>query len=202
MKNYKRSAIDRDVTFRPPVHNCYACNDTGIVHNSDGLINNYLADYDITESGKRVAGSDLAIICYCEAVYPKYNEEAQLTGHGFRDGEGNIRRYSLVGKTRSYADLQAGTIDYTSGVIKINNINITAISNVDDATSTQIRIIVTPSSNDIVPVRNQILEIDFTNTSVTASADTESSSGSATSTSGSGTTATTTVSTSGGTSSY
>ena len=118
------------------------------------------------------------------------------------DGEGNIRRYSLVGTTRSYADLQAGTIDYTSGVIKINNINITAISNVDDATSTQIRIIVTPSSNDIVPVRNQILEIDFTNTSVTASADTESSSGSATSTSGSGTTATTTVSTSGGTSSY
>ena len=91
MKNYKRSAIDRDVTFRPPVHNCYACNDTGIVHNSDGLINNYLGDYDITESGKRVAGSDLAIICYCEAVYPKYNEEAQLTGHGFRDGEGNIR---------------------------------------------------------------------------------------------------------------
>ena len=107
-----------------------------------------------------------------------------------------------MGTTRSYADLQAGTIDYTSGVIKINNINITAISNVDDATSTQIRIIVTPSSNDIVPVRNQILEIDFTNTSVTASADTESSSGSATSTSGSGTTATTTVSTSGGTSSY
>ena len=92
MKNYKRSAIDRDVTFRPPVHNCYACNDTGIVHNSDGLINNYLGDYDITESGKRVAGSDLAIICYCEAVYPKYNEEAQLTGHGFRDGEGNIRK--------------------------------------------------------------------------------------------------------------
>ena len=92
MKNYKRSAIDRDVTFRPPVHNCYACNDTGIVNNSDGLINNYLGDYDITESGTRVAGSDLAIICYCEAVYPKYNDEAQLTSHGFRDGEGNIRK--------------------------------------------------------------------------------------------------------------
>ena len=37
MQNYKRSAIDRDITFRPPVHNCYACNDTGIVNNSDGL---------------------------------------------------------------------------------------------------------------------------------------------------------------------
>ena len=80
------------------------------------------------------------------------------------DGEGNLRRYSLVGTTRSYADSQAGTIDYASGVIKINNINITAISNVDDATSTQIRLVVIPNSNDIVPVRNQILELDLTNT--------------------------------------
>ena len=118
------------------------------------------------------------------------------------DGEGNLRRYSLVGTTRSYADSQAGTIDYTSGVIKINNINITAISNVDDATSTQIRLVVTPNSNDIGPVRNQILELDLTNTTITATADTEASSGSTFSTSGSGSTATTTVSTSGGGSSY
>ena len=113
-----------------------------------------------------------------------------------------MRRYSLVGTTRSYADLQAGSIDYSSGVIKINNINITSISNVDDATSLQIRIVVSPSSNDIVPVRNQILEIDFANSTITASADTQSSSGSSISTSGSGTSTTTTVSTSGGSSSY
>ena len=118
------------------------------------------------------------------------------------DGEGNLRRYSLVGTTRSYADSQAGTIDYASGVIKINNINITSISNVDDATSTQIRLVVTPNSNDIVPVRNQILELDLTNTTITATADTEASSGSTFSTSGSGSTASTTVSTSGGSSSY
>ncbi len=118
------------------------------------------------------------------------------------DGQGNLRRYSLVGTTRSYADSQAGSVDYSSGVIKINNINITAISNVDDATSTQIRLIVTPNSNDIVPVRNQILELDLTNTTISATADTEASSGSAISTSGSGSTSTTTVSTSGGSSSY
>ena len=118
------------------------------------------------------------------------------------DGKGNLRRYSLVGTTRSYADSQAGTIDYASGVIKINNINITSISNVDDATSTQIRLVVTPNSNDIVPVRNQILELDLTNTTITATADTEASSGSTFSTSGSGSTASTTVSTSGGSSSY
>ena len=78
----------------------------------------------------------------------------------------------------------------------------TSISNVDDATSTQIRLVVTPNSNDIVPVRNQILELDLTNTTITATADTEASSGSTFSTSGSGSTATTTVSTSGGGSSY
>ena len=57
-------------------------------------------------------------------------------------------------------------------------------------------------SFSIVPVRNQILEIDFANSTITASADTQSSSGSSISTSGSGTSTTTTVSTSGGSSSY
>ncbi|QDP68241.1 MAG: hypothetical protein Unbinned1007contig1000_53 [Prokaryotic dsDNA virus sp.] len=83
MKNYKRSAIDRDITFRSPTYNCHACNDSGLVHNSDGLINNYLDDYDQRH--------DLAIICYCEAVYPIYNEEGQLVSHGFRDGDGLIK---------------------------------------------------------------------------------------------------------------
>ena len=58
------------------------------------------------------------------------------------DGEGNLRRYALVGTTRSYFDSQAGTIDYTSGAIRINNINITTVSNVDGATSEQIRLVV------------------------------------------------------------
>ena len=30
MKNYKRSAVDREVTFNAPKYTCYACNDTGI----------------------------------------------------------------------------------------------------------------------------------------------------------------------------
>lgn len=118
------------------------------------------------------------------------------------DGEGNLRRYALVGTTRSYFDSQAGTIDYTSGAIRINNINITAVSNVDGATSEQIRLVVSPSTNDIVPVRNQILEIDFVNTTINGKADTEAASGSTFTSSGSGASATTTVSTSGGSSSY
>ena len=43
---------------------------------------------------------------------------------------------------------------------------------VNAADSTSIRLTVVPSSNDIVPVRNQILEIDTVNLSVTGAADT------------------------------
>ena len=114
-----------------------------------------------------------------------------------------LRRMNVVsGSTRSYFDSQAGTIDYTSGAIRINNINITAVSNVDGATSEQIRLLISPSTNDIVPVRNQILEIDFVNTTINGKADTEAASGSTFTSSGSGASATTTVSTSGGSSSY
>ena len=88
------------------------------------------------------------------------------------DGAGNLRRYYLVGAVRTYSDATAGTVDYSTGHIKINSVNITSISNVDDVSSTIIRITAIPDSKDIVPVRNQILEIDMTNTTVTGEIDT------------------------------
>jgi len=118
------------------------------------------------------------------------------------DGEGNLRRYAIVGTTRNYADSKAGTINYNSGLISINNLNITSVSNINGVASTRIRIIVTPNTNDIVPVRNQILEIDFANTIITGNVDSESTSGTTFTTTGSGSTASTTVSSSGGSSSY
>ena len=56
--------------------------------------------------------------------------------------------------------------------IKINSINITSIENVDGAASTIIRLTVIPDSTDIIPVRNQILEIDFVNTTINGTVDT------------------------------
>lgn len=88
------------------------------------------------------------------------------------DGTGNIRVYSIVSGVRRYLNSTAGTIDYTNGTISINPLSINSVSNVDGATSTQIRITVTPDSLDIVPKRNQLLEIDLVNTTVTASVDT------------------------------
>ncbi len=88
------------------------------------------------------------------------------------DGDGNLRRYYLIGNTRTYVDSSAGTIDYTGGSIKVNSLIIIAIEDVDGATSSKVRFTAVPSSKDIVAVRNQVLEIDFTNTSIIGEVDT------------------------------
>ena len=88
------------------------------------------------------------------------------------DGAGNIRVYYLSGTTRIYTSTTYGTIDYVTGQIILSSANITSISNIDGATSTRIRVFATPDSNDVVPVRNQVLEIDIANSSVTGDVDT------------------------------
>ena len=87
------------------------------------------------------------------------------------DGEGNVRLYYIAGGVNVYTNNTLGTIDYTNGKITLNSLNITSVGNVDGATSTAVRLTVIPNSVDIVPVRNQVLQIDETNTSVTVTAD-------------------------------
>ena len=88
------------------------------------------------------------------------------------DGAGNVRVYYLSGTTRIYTSSTFGTVNYTTGQIILTSANITSISNVDGATSTQIRVFAIPNSNDIAPVRNQVLEIDTSNSSITGEIDT------------------------------
>ena len=88
------------------------------------------------------------------------------------DGAGNIRVYYLSGTTRIYTSTSFGTVNYTTGEIILTSANITSISNVDGAASTQIRVFAIPNSNDIVPVRNQVLEIDTSNSTITGNIDT------------------------------
>jgi hypothetical protein len=87
------------------------------------------------------------------------------------DGAGNVRTYYLSGTTRIYTSSTYGTIDYTTGEIILTSANITSISNVDGAASTQIRVTVLPDSNDIIPVRNQVLSVDTANSTVSGSID-------------------------------
>ena len=88
------------------------------------------------------------------------------------DGSGNLRIYSLVGGVRSYYSSTAGTVDYTNGTITITSLYVSSVSSYDGATQTQIRVTALPDSLDIVPKRNQLLEIDTTNTTVLAQVDT------------------------------
>ena len=93
--------------------------------------------------------------------------------HFFDDnGEGIVRLYYLQSGARVYVDTTAGTINYATGEVFIESIFITTISDVDGATSTQVRLTVIPNSKDIVPVRNQILKLDLTNSTVTGQVDT------------------------------
>ena len=87
------------------------------------------------------------------------------------DGAGNIRVYYLSGTTRIYTSSTYGTIDYTTGEIILTSSNITSISNIDGAASTRIRVTVLPDSNDIIPVRNQVLSIDTANSTVSGGID-------------------------------
>ena len=87
------------------------------------------------------------------------------------DGQGNVRLYYLNGTVRVYTNSTYGTIDYTIGEIILTSSNISSISNVDGSSSARIRVTVLPSSNDIVPVRNQVLSIDTANSTISGSID-------------------------------
>ena len=124
-------------------------------------------------------------IYFRNAIYnPHSGHQAVVSSTGFKiagnsnemflddDGEGNIRLYYLVSGIKTVQNATQGTINYSTGQITINSLNVASISNIRGATSTKIEITVTPSSNDIVPVRDQILEIDVSNSIINVSEDT------------------------------
>lgn len=121
------------------------------------------------------------------------------------DGVGNLRLYYLVSGVRTYINNTAGTVDYEKGKITINSIVITGVGLVDNQSSSQVRITALPNSNDITPVRNQILEIDQVNTTYVSNVDATASTGvgyTTTTTAGETTTTVTSVSSTPSTSAY
>lgn len=83
------------------------------------------------------------------------------------DGRGNVRIFKVESNQKVYANAAVGTIDYTQGTIVLNNITVTSATNSDGS----IHMIVIPESNDVLPVRNQLLQIDISKGSVTATSD-------------------------------
>ena len=102
----------------------------------------------------------------------KINNDSSTNEHFLDDdGAGNLRVYYLSGTTRIYTDSTFGTVNYSTGEVVLTSANITSISNVDGAASTLFRVFAIPSSNDIVPVRNQVLQIDTANSTINGDID-------------------------------
>ena len=87
------------------------------------------------------------------------------------DGSGNVRLYYVADTIKTFANTTQGTIDYTTGEIKINDLYITSVSNINGSTSTVFRLTVQPDSKDVKSVRNQVLEFNLNDATVNVSVD-------------------------------
>jgi len=163
---------------------------TGIIDDTDTSILSNITTVKIRKSfTPTLASSTRYDIYFRNALFNPHSGHNSamggiLTSTGFKvtgndnemflddDGEGNVRRYYLVSGIRTYANETQGTINYTTGQITLNSLNVASISNIRGSSSTIIELTVTPDSNDVVPVRDQIVEIDVTNSSITVTPDT------------------------------
>jgi hypothetical protein len=158
----------------------------GIVDDVDNSILSNITTVKIRKSFTPTLSSSTKYDVYFRnAIYnPHSGHEAVLSSTGFKisgntnemflddDGMGNVRVYYLVSGIKTVQNATQGTIDYATGQITINSLDIASISNIRGSVSTVIEVTASPLSNDVVPVRDQILEIDVSNSIVNVSEDT------------------------------
>lgn len=159
---------------------------TGLIDDVDTSILSNITTINMRKNFTPTVGSSTKYDLYFRnAIYnPHSGHVPVLSSTGFKvsgsneemflddDSNGNIRRYYLVSGIKTYANNSQGTIDYTTGQITLNSLNVSSISNIRGSSSNVIEITVQPSSNDIVPVRNQVVEIDVANSNITVEEDT------------------------------
>src|SRR5210317_607508 len=164
---------------------------TGLIDDTDESILSNITTVRLRKSFVPTIGSSTKYtINFANALYNPHSGHASVEGGilsstGFKidgdttnvwllddDGQGNVRRYRMDGSVRAYGNSTQGTIDYSTGKVEVNSLNVSNIENIRGAASTVIEVTVKPNSNDLVPIRNQILEIDVANSSVTVEADT------------------------------
>ena len=162
---------------------------TGLIDSTDDSILSNITTVKIRKSFQPILlTSSKYSIYFRNALYNPHSGHMASTGgilssSGFKvdgnvnecffddDGAGNVRLYYMSSGVKSYLNSTQGTIDYGTGAITLNSMNIAAISNIAGATSTVIELTVIPSSNDVVPVRDQIVEMDIANSKITVIAD-------------------------------
>ena len=159
---------------------------TGLI---DGVDTSILSNITTIKMRKNftptIASSTKYDIYFRNAIWdPHDSHPPVLTSTGFKvsgsnnemflddDSKGNIRRYYLVSGVKTYANSTQGTINYETGQVTLNSLNVASISNIRGVVSNVIELTATPKSNDIVPVRNQVVEIDVSNSNITVEEDT------------------------------
>ncbi len=159
---------------------------TGLIDDVDTSILSNITTINIRKNfTPTIASSTKYDVYFRNAVYnPHSGHSSVLSSTGFKvtgsdnemflddDSNGNVRRYYLVSGVKTYANNTQGTINYETGQVTLNSLNVASISNIRNAVSNVIEITVKPNSNDIVPVRNQVVEIDVTNSNITVEEDT------------------------------
>ena len=162
---------------------------TGLIDSTDDSILSNITTVKIRKSFQPILlTSSKYSIYFRNALYNPHSGHMAssggiLTSSGFKvdgnanecffddDGAGNVRLFYYSSGVKSYLNSTQGTIDYGTGEITINSMNIASISNIRGTTSTVVELKVTPSSNDVVPVRDQIVEMDIANSTITVTAD-------------------------------
>ena len=83
------------------------------------------------------------------------------------DGYGIIKRYYIdSNNTKIFTNNNQGTVQYTNGEITLNDLTITRLA------SSQLELIIKPQSNDVISVREHIVQIDTNNIEINAVVDT------------------------------
>ena len=159
---------------------------TGLIDDVDTSILSNITTINIRKNfTPTIASSTKYDVYFRNAIYnPHSGHSSVLSSTGFKvtgsnnemflddDSNGNVRRYYLVSGVKTYANNTQGTVNYETGQVTLNSLNVASISNIRNAVSNVIEITVKPNSNDIVPVRNQVVEIDVTNSNITVEEDT------------------------------
>ena len=159
---------------------------TGLIDDVDTSILSNITTVNMRKNFTPTIGSSTKYDMYFRnSVYnPHSGHLSILSSTGFKvsgsdfemflddDSNGNIRRYYLVSGVKTYANNTQGTINYETGQVTLNSLNVASISNIRGSASNVIEITVQPNSNDIVPVRNQVVEIDVANSNITVEEDT------------------------------
>ena len=98
-----------------------------------------------------------------------YNDTANTlwTGCRLQDSNGTIQVYRTSGLNRILVDNDVGTVTYGSGKVALGGFAPVAIGSASTGNTTALSVYITPSSSDVLPLREQIILIEDADISVT-----------------------------------